>query len=141
MKQQLLLVFTIFSAGFLLLAFTSVEKKMTPDPLTESIKRGKLVYEANCISCHMAQGEGIPGVFPPLAKSDYLMADKARAIKNVIFGLKGKITVNGQAYDGEMPKNDLPDQQVMDVLNYIRNSWGNKGAIITINDVKANRKK
>lgn len=110
------------------------------DPLQASIKRGKIVYEANCASCHMEKGEGIEGVFPPLAKSDYLMADKKRSIKQVLNGAKGKMTVNGIMYEGEMPASGLADKEAADVLNYIRNSWGNKGKIVTDLEVKAERK-
>jgi len=137
MKKNFLIFSFLSLAAIFLVSFTFNESF---DPLTESIKRGKTVYESSCISCHMSKGEGIPSVFPPLAKSDYLMADKGRAIKQVIKGLKGKITVNGVAYDGEMPANDLTDQQVMDVMNYVRNSWGNKGNIVTIAEVKVARK-
>lgn len=111
------------------------------DPLEESKKRGKKIYEESCESCHMGQGEGIEGVFPPLAKSDYLMADKKRSIHQVIFGVNGKMTVNGVEYDGDMPAQGLNDQEVADVLNYIRNSWGNKGLIIKAEEVKAERAK
>ncbi|MCU0443767.1 MAG: cytochrome c [Microscillaceae bacterium] len=138
MKKSLLFFGSLLITTSLLVSFT--DNATSQDPLQASIKRGKTVYESNCLSCHMNQGEGIPSVFPPLAKSDYLMADKNRAIKQVIKGLKGKIVVNGVTYDGEMPANDLSDQQVVDVMNYIRNSWGNKGKIVTIEEVKAARK-
>lgn len=110
------------------------------DPLAESIKRGKTVYDTNCASCHMAGGEGIDGVFPPLAKSDYLMADKKRSIRQILHGVKGKIVVNGVTYEGEMPPSGLTDKETADVLNYIRNSWGNKGKIVTEAEVKLERK-
>jgi mono/diheme cytochrome c family protein len=136
MKKNLLFFGGLLLTAGLLASFI----ELSQDPLQASMKRGKSVYESNCLSCHMNQGEGIPSVFPPLAKSDYLMADKNRAIKQVLRGLKGKIVVNGVSYDGEMPANDLTDQQIMDVMNYVRNSWGNKGKIVTIEEVKAVRK-
>ena len=108
--------------------------------LEESIKRGKKVYLKKCASCHLPNGQGVRGAFPPLAKSDYLMADKKRSIRQIIYGLKKKIIVNGQAYQLEMPAQKLNDQEVADVLNYIRNSWGNKGSIVKISEVKAERK-
>ena len=71
----------------------------SPDSLlTESINRGKNVYMANCLSCHMMNGEGISGTFPPLAKSDYLMADSSRAIRVALYGQSDEITVNGVKY-------------------------------------------
>src|SRR5690349_21177406 len=103
--------------------------------LKASIARGKEVYDANCVTCHMAEGEGIEGAFPPLSKSDYL-TDKARLVKVVLLGVRGPMKVNGTAYDGEMPGVQLTDEQVADVLNYVRNSWGNKGAAITPSEVQ-----
>jgi nitrite reductase (NO-forming) len=109
--------------------------------LTESIARGKDVYVAQCLTCHMEQGEGIEGVYPPLAKADYLMADKKRSIQQVLYGATGEMKVNGKIYSAEMSAFDLTDQQASDVLNYIRNSFGNKGGAITPEEVKAARKK
>lgn len=109
--------------------------------LKASITRGKDVYTAQCITCHMEQGEGIESVYPPIAKSDYLMADKKRSIQQVLYGLTGEIKVKGVTYDGVMTSFEtLSDQEVSDVLNYIRNSFGNKGAAVTPEEVKASRK-
>ena len=102
--------------------------------------RGQEVYTTNCVSCHMEKGEGMEGVFPPLAKSNYLMADKKRSIVQIIKGVSGPIKVNGVEYNGEMAAIDLSDQEVSDVLNYVRNSFGNKGAAVTPEEVKAARK-
>jgi mono/diheme cytochrome c family protein len=107
--------------------------------LKASIARGKEVYTTQCMTCHMEQGEGIEGAFPPLAKSDYLMADKKRSIHQVLHGLSGEIKVNGVTYNGEMAAIELTDQELSDVLNYVRNSWGNKGDAVTPEDVKASR--
>jgi len=109
--------------------------------LKASITRGKDVYTAQCMSCHMEQGEGIESVYPPLAKSDYLMADKKRSIDEVLHGLTGQIKVKGATYDGVMTGFEtLSDQDISDVLNYIRNSFGNKGAAVTPEEVKGSRK-
>ena len=107
--------------------------------LKASIERGKEVYNVHCITCHMEKGEGLEGVFPPVAKSDYLMADRARSINQIMKGASGEMTVNGKTYNGEMPGVDLTDEQVSDVLNYVRNSWGNKGEAVTPTEVKAQR--
>ncbi len=109
--------------------------------LTESIARGKNIYIAQCLTCHMEQGEGIEGVYPPLAKADYLMADKKRSIQQVLYGATGEMKVNSKIYNTEMSAFDLSDQQASDVLNYIRNSFGNKGGAITPEEVRAARKK
>lgn len=109
--------------------------------LKASITRGKDVYTAQCMSCHLEQGEGIENVYPPLAKSDYLMADKKRSIDQVLHGVTGQIKVNGVTYDGVMTGFEmLTDEEVSDVLNYVRNSFGNKGPAVTPAEVKAARK-
>ena len=99
-------------------------------------EKGKRVYLQTCFACHQATGEGLPGVFPPLAKSDYLMADKERSIRGVMKGQSGSMTVNGKQFNGLMPPVMLTDEQIADVLTYIRNSWGNEGDAVTLEDVK-----
>ena len=108
--------------------------------LKPSVSRGKELYVTYCLSCHLEQGEGIEGVYPPLAKSDYLMADKNRSIQQVLKGITGEIKVKGKTYNMEMIGLDLTDDQVSDVLNYVRNSFGNKGEAVTPENVKAIKK-
>lgn len=111
--------------------YTSYPSAQNED-LKESIARGKHIYANNCISCHMADGTGVPGTFPPLAKSDYLTKSTNSAIEAVKYGLEGSIMVNGEEYDSMMPQPGLDDKQVADVMNYILNSWGNShGKMIT----------
>jgi nitrite reductase (NO-forming) len=88
----------------------------------------------------MEQGTGIENLYPPLAGSDYLMADKKRSIKQVLYGATDTIKVNGKSYATPMLGVDLTDEQTSDVLNYIRNSWKNKGNAVTPGEVKSNRK-
>ena len=124
----------------MLVTFLSFSQKQKSD-LNESVARGKEIYIAQCMSCHMEGGEGIEDVYPPLAKSDYLMEDKTRSINTVIHGLSGEIVVNGKTYNMEMTAFELSDQEASDVLNYIRNSWGNKGEPVTPEEVSTARKK
>jgi mono/diheme cytochrome c family protein len=111
--------------------------------LKSSMARGQEVYASYCITCHMENGEGIEGVYPPLAKSDYLMADKKRSIVQVMNGVSGEMKVNGVIYNGEMTSFGLSDEEVSDVVNYIRNSFGNKdkGGPVKPADVAALRTK
>lgn len=120
------------------LAITLVSFDQTFD-LKASIARGEKVYTTQCASCHMVEGEGIAEVFPPLAKSDYLK-DKNRLIKVVLLGVRGPMKVNGVEYNSEMPGVNLTNQQASDVLNFIRNSWGNKAAAILPTEIKAGLK-
>jgi mono/diheme cytochrome c family protein len=128
-------IVTIAATGFSLVAFQQKPKF----DLKASVARGKEIYTVQCMSCHMEQGEGMEGVFPPLAKSDYLMADKKRSIQQVLHGVSGEIKVNGVTYNGEMAAIDLTDEEVSDVLNYVRNSWGNKGDAVKPEEAKAAR--
>jgi mono/diheme cytochrome c family protein len=112
---------------------------MQKDKLAESVARGKTIYVERCMSCHQEKGEGIEGSFPPLAKADFLTKSLNKSIYAVKFGMEGKITVNGQDYDNLMPNPGLEDAEVADVMNYIRNAWGNSSSkkIITQEMVKA----
>lgn len=95
--------------------------------LARSIERGKEVYTTYCITCHMEAANSTPGVYPPLAKSDYLKKPIDSLITVVIEGQTGEIVVNDTTYNGQMlPFNYLTDEQVSDVLNYTRNSFGNE---------------
>lgn len=110
--------------------------------LKKSIHRGKEVYTTHCQSCHMADGKGTPGLNPPLAKADYLKKPAKTLINIILQGQNGEITVNNVKYNALMPAQAyLTDEQIADVLNYSRNSFGNKipGAI-TPAQVKALRK-
>ncbi len=110
------------------------------DELGKSMERGKQLYMSNCSTCHMPTGEGINKVFPPLAGSDYMMNDLDRSIRQILYGVSGEMTVKGVTYNGVMNAYDFTDQETADVLNYIRNSWGNKGQIVTAAKVKSQRK-
>jgi mono/diheme cytochrome c family protein len=134
MKKSFAIICLIVSA---IISFSFVQQKFD---LKASIARGQEVYTIQCLSCHQEQGEGIADVYPPLAKSDYLLADQKRSIHQILNGVSGEIKVNGKVYNSEMAALDLTDQEVSDVLNYVRNSWGNKGAAITAEAVKASRK-
>ena len=81
----------------------------------------------------------MPNVFPPLAGSDYLNADKSRAINIVIFGRQGEVVVNGMKYNNNMPSFPLTDQDIANVLTYVYNSFGNSGLEVTPDEVKTQR--
>jgi glucose/arabinose dehydrogenase/mono/diheme cytochrome c family protein len=97
---------------------------------------GRDLYLKNCFACHQMRGQGIPGVFPPLAGSDYLLADIDRAIRIICEGLNGEITVNARRYAGVMPPAILQDEEVASVLNYVLRNWGNAGPEVTSEQVK-----
>jgi nitrite reductase (NO-forming)/hydroxylamine reductase len=101
---------------------------------------GQKVFAAACMACHQANGQGLPGAFPPLAGSDFLKADPKRAIGIVLHGLTGPVTVNGKEYNSVMPPmTQLSDAEVADALTYVMNSWGNDFGVVTAADVAAVR--
>lgn len=110
-----------------------------PKTKEAKIADGARIFNAICIACHMKEGQGLPGVFPPLAKSDYLNADKDRAIKIVMKGLTGEVVVNGQKFNNVMPQFALSDDDIANVLTFVYSSWGNAGHEIDVNDVKKHR--
>jgi len=104
------------------------------------VQAGRSLFAGTCSVCHQANGEGLPGVFPPLAKSDFLATDPARAIDVVLRGLTGKVAVNGTDYNSVMPPmNQLNDDEVANILTYVLNSWGNAGGRISTGQVKKAR--
>jgi mono/diheme cytochrome c family protein len=117
------------------LSFSFLRLENQDDELTKSMARGKGIYEEKCITCHMENGQGIPSVFPPLAGSDYLLQKRKASIHAVKFGQEGEITVNGTTYNNFMTPQGLTDAEVADVMNYILNSWGNKGPIVSAEEV------
>ena len=100
---------------------------------------GATVYTANCAGCHGATGMGQPGVFPPLANNPVVTGDAVKVIGILDHGLQGKISVQGKDYQGMMPawKGNLTDQQIADVITYIRSAWGNKAGAVTAAQVTA----
>lgn len=108
-------------------------KDLTPE---ERLEHGKNVYSANCAACHMPEGSGVPGAFPPVASSDYLNADVDRSIRAVGQGLSGEITVNGKTYNNVMPKLNLSDREIANVLTYVYSQWDNNGTTVTPEQVR-----
>ena len=104
------------------------------------MKAGQALFAGTCSTCHQANGAGLPGVFPPLAKSDWLAANPKKAIDVVLNGLAGPVKVNGQDYNSVMPPmNQLNDDEVANILTYVLNSWGNAGGRVSSDDVKLQR--
>lgn len=93
---------------------------------------GESVYSTNCVACHQATGQGIPGAFPPLANGhipDLLAAEGGRTylIDVLLYGLTGEISVQGNIYNGAMPAwAQLSNEQIADVLTYISTTWENQ---------------
>jgi mono/diheme cytochrome c family protein len=105
----------------------------------ERIELGRRLFTSICAACHQPTGRGLPNVFPPLAGSDFLNADKNRAIKTVIFGRQGEVVVNGMKFNNSMPSFPLTDQDIANALTFVYNSFGNSGLEVTPDEVKVLR--
>jgi nitrite reductase (NO-forming) len=105
------------------------------------VEKGKQVYMGLCFACHQPDGKGLPSAFPPLAASDYMLADRERAVRIVLKGMSGPVVVNGIKFESAMPAQEavLTDAQIADVLTYVFNAWGNKGDAFTADQVKSVR--
>ena len=102
---------------------------------------GKALYTKYCMSCHQADGSGVPGMYPPLNKSNWVNGDKKRLITILLNGLNGEIEVNNETYNQAMPlQNFLTDKQIAELLTYIRKNFDNKANPVKINEVTKLRK-
>jgi nitrite reductase (NO-forming) len=107
----------------------------------DQVKAGQALFAGTCSTCHQANGEGLAGVFPPLAKSSVLKEDPKRIVRIMLHGLNGPITVNGKDYNSTMPPmSQLTDDEVANIGTYVLNSWGNPGGRIDKDEVAAVRK-
>ena len=106
----------------------------TLDPFALAMKKGATSY-AVCGGCHQASGAGTPGQFPPLAGSEIVLAGTEQLTRIALHGLTGPVTVKGQNYNmpGGMPPQGIAmsDGDIANVLTFIRNTWGNKGSMVT----------
>jgi len=104
---------------------------------------GQIVYNTHCVACHLKTGKGIAGVYPPLIKTKWVSGDKATLINTVLKGMKGEIVVLGETYNNVMQPyaSVLSDEEIANVLTYVRNSFGNNYPAITPAEVAAERAK
>lgn len=106
-------------------------------PERATMERGKKVYVAYCLSCHQADGGGVPNLNPPLEKTSFVSGSKTKLIRVLLNGMNTHEEIDGETYSNTMaPFNYLTDQQIADVLTYVRNSFGNKATVVTPGDVK-----
>lgn len=101
-----------------------------------SIARGKDVYIQQCLACHQADGSGVEGTNPSLVRTKYVRGDKATLVRIILKGMQG-VDIDDERYRNVMaPHADLTDQQIADVLTYVRNSFGNKASAVTAAEVE-----
>jgi mono/diheme cytochrome c family protein len=136
MKFKITGVALILSVFFV---YSNAQVKHAKKPASggSSVTRGKIVYKQICLSCHMADGGGFQQMNPPLIKTSYVLGNKGTLIKIVLNGFKEDVEINGEKYTNNMtPHSDLKDQQIADVLTYVRKSFGNKASAVTPAEVK-----
>lgn len=103
-------------------------------------KTGAEVF-ATCTACHQATGLGLPNAFPPLAASEWVVGRAEVPIAIVLHGMQGEITVKGKKYNQIMMPwgTTFSDQEVANVVTYVRSQWGNKAPAVTAAQVAAVR--
>ncbi len=131
MKKSLLTVLLMVGATGALRAQSSLKSQ---------IINGKKVYQKNCLTCHQVNGGGVPKMNPPLIDAAFVKGDKKKLIQWVLLGSVEKVPIDGKYYSNNMPPQaTLADQDIADVLTYIRNNFKNKASAITVADVKNTR--
>jgi nitrite reductase (NO-forming) len=144
MKRIAILLLSLFALGMVLTSCgggsqPAGEQKATggiPADIQAMMPKGEQIYKTKCVVCHQATGMGVENVFPPLAGSDYLLADKPRAVAQTLNGSKMEMTVNGKKYTQEMTPQVESKEDAVAVINYVLNNFGNKGGYVTLDDVK-----
>ena len=106
------------------------------DAAAAKYPKGAKIYAEKCFVCHQVSGEGIAGAFPPLKNSDYLLADKKRAVEQVLNGSNEAMVVNGATYTIPMPFQVDTHEDAVAVINYVLNAFGNNGGTISVEEVK-----
>ncbi len=128
----------IFSGSVLIVAFSLT--LFAQSSFKMAMAKGRKVYEKKCLTCHQANGGGVPHMNPPLINAEFVKGDKKKLIQWVLKGSVEKVAIDGKYYSNNMPPQaGLKDEDIADVLTYIRNSFQNKGSIVTANEVKAER--
>lgn len=129
--------------SFFLVACNGTDKKNVKENTAVSeispsdLEKGQQLYRAKCMNCHMKTGKGITKFYPPLADSDFLRKNREESIRMVKYGSNKPIKVNGVKYNSLMPSSGLTDKELVQVFNYILNSWGNDYGTVSLEEVEA----
>jgi mono/diheme cytochrome c family protein len=142
MKKFLTLLFLTVPFCLFLFAQTKPKPRAKTKPATagaSSAANGSKIYKQYCLTCHMADGGGVPNMNATLIKTSYISGDKTRLIKVLLNGLQG-VEIDGESYQNNMPTHSfLKDQEIADVLTYVRSNFGNKAGAVKVAEVKAVR--
>jgi mono/diheme cytochrome c family protein len=134
-------IYITFVVVFLFVAGASAQS--SNKLVAVSIARGKTVYLQRCMVCHQADGGGVPKLNAPLDASTAVNgSDISKLIKYIVKGFADRVEIDGELYSNAMPAAaDLTDQQIADVLTFIRSNWSNKAGPVTTLQVKQTRSK
>lgn len=130
--------------------FKNSQKNRDPQSLARQFPKGAMLFKSSCQTCHAADGNGIQSLAPPLNKSTWVTGNKNKLIPIVLYGLTGPINVNGHLYQapeisGDMPgighSEEFTDEDIAEVLSFIRSSWQNDAAKIAAKDIADIREK
>ena len=142
-----LLVASVFSfSSFAQTKKPATGSKTAKKPATAAIspatlQRGKVVYNTYCVACHQPDGGGVPSMNAPIVKTSYVLGPKNRLIDILLKGMQD-VEIDGETYSNVMPSHSfLTNQQIADVLTYVRNNFGNKASAVTVAEVAAVRNK
>jgi len=144
MTKILMVLLTIMVGGSTRLS-AQTKSKQAPVAKTKAVSaavlaNGKKVYTKYCLACHMADGGGVQNMNPPLIKTSYVLGNATKLIKVILNGMSEGVEIDGETYTNIMPPHGfLTDQEVADVLTYVRSSFGNKAPAIKVAEVKAAR--
>jgi len=141
-RTRIFLVGVLVGCSVLLMSQTAKPpaKTQAKNGLAASMERGKKVYAEQCLACHQVDGGGVSNMNPPLIKTKWVLGDKTTLIQIVLKGMNSGVEIDGDVYHNVMAAHSfLTDQQIADVLTYVRNSFGNKARAITPAEVKAVR--
>ena len=120
---------------------TAAALRGKPKPPPGAKIDGAPIYGAKCAACHQASGAGVPGVFPPLAASEWVVGSPTRLVQILLHGINGELVVKGNTYKGVMPAfNSLSDAEIAALATHLRSQWGNQAAEVTAAFVTEQRK-
>jgi mono/diheme cytochrome c family protein len=138
MKRRMTIILMLLSAGAIcIISQTPLTAAAVRAPLSTPDPRGKKIYEQTCLPCHQVDGSGVPGLNPPLLKSPYVGGSSGKLIGIILQGLNNGVEIDGESYSNPMPafSTVLKDQEIADVLTYLRSHFGNKAGPISIGQV------
>jgi mono/diheme cytochrome c family protein len=133
MKKIMIGIFLLVGIGLVCMSSIPPLAVTAPRPIGAPGQRGKIIYEQTCLPCHQADASGVPGMNPPLRKSPYVQGPPARLISIILQGLNDGVEIDGETYSNPMPSFSavLKDEEIADVLSYLRSHFDNKAGPIS----------